>query len=423
MRAVSVWRGEFIERLKATGNVTLAAPGAGVSRQQAYRTRNRNKAPAACSTRPVVSQDGRGAPRHRADAPPRAILPEGGRHGARSGIEHGRRRGAHAAAWPRPARRRRALPAGPGRARPRLAAHPRRGRRSLSQPPAALPRRARLRRLRQQRRRGEAARARVFRRRVSRAAACPALVPSHRAQRPRAGAHRRRERPPLGRALRAEVHHPTRRQHGARDDRAARQPRPRTLLQPARRGGAERPRGGAVPRAPPRADRAARRGSAGGQLHRRRHLRATGLAQALVADRALQPGRPGGHDRARAARPRGDRRSGRRRGRRHHRRHGAVRLPRPDVGAFPPHVRTRRALRRLARRGNRAPGLSPLRRGGRRSPRRLRRRTPRPVPGPARQGRVLGLRDDRRRRRALGATGLRREERNGFGLRACASRS
>ena len=44
MKAVSVWRGEFIERLKATGNVTLAATGAGVSRQQAYRTRNRSKA-------------------------------------------------------------------------------------------------------------------------------------------------------------------------------------------------------------------------------------------------------------------------------------------------------------------------------------------------------------------------------------------
>ena len=43
MRAVAVWRGVFIDRLKATGNVTLAATGAGVSRQQAYRTRNRNK--------------------------------------------------------------------------------------------------------------------------------------------------------------------------------------------------------------------------------------------------------------------------------------------------------------------------------------------------------------------------------------------
>ena len=85
MRAVSVWRGEFIERLKATGNVTLAATGAGVSRQQAYRTRNRNKAPGACSTRPVVSQDGRGAPRHRASAP---RYPPGGRTArARSGIE------------------------------------------------------------------------------------------------------------------------------------------------------------------------------------------------------------------------------------------------------------------------------------------------------------------------------------------------
>ena len=43
MTAAAVWRGVFIERLKATGNVTLAATGAGVSRQQAYRTRNRNK--------------------------------------------------------------------------------------------------------------------------------------------------------------------------------------------------------------------------------------------------------------------------------------------------------------------------------------------------------------------------------------------
>ena len=43
MTAASAWRGVFIERLRATGNVTLAARGAGVSRQQAYRTRNRNK--------------------------------------------------------------------------------------------------------------------------------------------------------------------------------------------------------------------------------------------------------------------------------------------------------------------------------------------------------------------------------------------
>ena len=43
MTAAAAWRGAFIERLKATGNVTLAASGAGVSRQQAYRTRNRNK--------------------------------------------------------------------------------------------------------------------------------------------------------------------------------------------------------------------------------------------------------------------------------------------------------------------------------------------------------------------------------------------
>ena len=30
---------EVIERLKATGNITLAASGAGVARQHAYRTR------------------------------------------------------------------------------------------------------------------------------------------------------------------------------------------------------------------------------------------------------------------------------------------------------------------------------------------------------------------------------------------------
>ncbi len=43
MAVVAVWRGEFIERLKATGNVTLAATGAGVTRQHVYQTRNRNK--------------------------------------------------------------------------------------------------------------------------------------------------------------------------------------------------------------------------------------------------------------------------------------------------------------------------------------------------------------------------------------------
>ncbi len=43
MTAIAAWRGAFIERLKATGNVTLAAIGAGVNRQHAYRTRNRNK--------------------------------------------------------------------------------------------------------------------------------------------------------------------------------------------------------------------------------------------------------------------------------------------------------------------------------------------------------------------------------------------
>ena len=43
MTAAAAWRGAFIERLKATGNVTLAAAGAGVSRTHVYRARNRNK--------------------------------------------------------------------------------------------------------------------------------------------------------------------------------------------------------------------------------------------------------------------------------------------------------------------------------------------------------------------------------------------
>ncbi len=43
MTAISAWRGAFIERLRATGNVTLAARGAGVSRQEVYKARNRNK--------------------------------------------------------------------------------------------------------------------------------------------------------------------------------------------------------------------------------------------------------------------------------------------------------------------------------------------------------------------------------------------
>ena len=37
MTVAAVWRSEFIERLKATGNVTLAAAGTGVNRQNAYR--------------------------------------------------------------------------------------------------------------------------------------------------------------------------------------------------------------------------------------------------------------------------------------------------------------------------------------------------------------------------------------------------
>ena len=43
MRVAPAWRGVFIERLKATGNITLAARGAGVTRQNAYQTRSRNK--------------------------------------------------------------------------------------------------------------------------------------------------------------------------------------------------------------------------------------------------------------------------------------------------------------------------------------------------------------------------------------------
>ena len=43
MAAVTAWRDAFIERLEATGNVTLAATGAGVTRQNAYQTRSRNK--------------------------------------------------------------------------------------------------------------------------------------------------------------------------------------------------------------------------------------------------------------------------------------------------------------------------------------------------------------------------------------------
>ena len=43
MTAAAAWRGVFIERLKATANVTVAAAGAGVARQTAYWARNRNK--------------------------------------------------------------------------------------------------------------------------------------------------------------------------------------------------------------------------------------------------------------------------------------------------------------------------------------------------------------------------------------------
>ena len=43
MTAAAAWRAAFIERLRATGNVTLAAAGAGVGRQHVYRTRNRSK--------------------------------------------------------------------------------------------------------------------------------------------------------------------------------------------------------------------------------------------------------------------------------------------------------------------------------------------------------------------------------------------
>ena len=44
MAIAAAWRGAFIERLKATGNVTLAASGAGVTSQHPYRTRNRSTA-------------------------------------------------------------------------------------------------------------------------------------------------------------------------------------------------------------------------------------------------------------------------------------------------------------------------------------------------------------------------------------------
>ncbi len=36
MTVPSVWRSEFLDRLKATCNVTLAAAGAGVNRQNAW---------------------------------------------------------------------------------------------------------------------------------------------------------------------------------------------------------------------------------------------------------------------------------------------------------------------------------------------------------------------------------------------------
>ncbi len=43
MTAAAAWRGVFIERLRATGNVTLAARGAGVNRQHVYKARKGNK--------------------------------------------------------------------------------------------------------------------------------------------------------------------------------------------------------------------------------------------------------------------------------------------------------------------------------------------------------------------------------------------
>ena len=43
MTAAAAWRSVFLERLKATGNITLAAAGAGVTRQNVYQTRSRNK--------------------------------------------------------------------------------------------------------------------------------------------------------------------------------------------------------------------------------------------------------------------------------------------------------------------------------------------------------------------------------------------
>ena len=90
MTAAAAWRGAFIERLKATGNVTLAASGAGVSRQHAYRTRNRNKAFRRLWDEALA---GRGSTRRRGPTPrhghqPRYLLRRRGRGDRESLLGH-----------------------------------------------------------------------------------------------------------------------------------------------------------------------------------------------------------------------------------------------------------------------------------------------------------------------------------------------
>ena len=70
MTAAAAWRGAFIERLRATGNVTLAAAGAGVSRQHVLQgTQPEQGVPArmgrGASSRPWIYSKARpvGAPR------------------------------------------------------------------------------------------------------------------------------------------------------------------------------------------------------------------------------------------------------------------------------------------------------------------------------------------------------------------------
>ena len=272
-------------------------------------------------------------------------------------------RGAHADARPRAARRRRPLPSGAGRAHRGLAAHSRHGRRALPRPPAALHGRARLARLRLRRARGETAGARVLRRELPRAAARAALAAAHRPRRASARAAGGRDRATRRGAVRASLHHAARRRHRARHHREPLGARPLPLVRPARRGGAERGGGAPVRARLPAADRATGRRSGGRRSHRGRSAGAAAVAQALVAHGPLHPARPGGHDEARAPGAGGDRGGGGGRGHRHRRRHGAVRVARPDLGSLPAHLRPRRAFRRLAGRGRRAPGLSARRHG------------------------------------------------------------